>query len=231
MWRCICECGNYALVNTQHLLRDTKMCLDCSKKIKIPNLIGKRFGRLVVLSFVDIKNRPGSHWLCQCDCGKTKIIKGGRLTDKRKPSRSCGCLQAEHARKINSLPYGIASLRLLIRNYKGGAKSRGIEYSLLDTEFIELTKKDCYYCGKEPAQYLTINNKKETITYNGIDRVDNNKGYTLDNCVPCCKQCNQAKSNLSQEEFYAWRIRICDVLSKAGAVPEFIAEDKEEEDG
>lgn len=31
---------------------------------------------------------------------------------------------------------------------------------------------------------------------NGVDRIDSNKGYTKDNCVPCCKICNQMKSNI-----------------------------------
>jgi len=39
-------------------------------------------------------------------------------------------------------------------------------------------------------------------TYNGLDRIDNAKGYILDNVVPCCKHCNYAKRNMSTEKFY-----------------------------
>jgi hypothetical protein len=42
------------------------------------------------------------------------------------------------------------------------------------------------------------------IKCSGIDRVDSNKGYTIDNCVPCCKTCNLAKAELSQRDFLDW---------------------------
>jgi hypothetical protein len=37
--------------------------------------------------------------------------------------------------------------------------------------------------------------------YNGIDRIDNARGYERDNIVPCCKFCNRAKSAMPQKEF------------------------------
>ena len=40
--------------------------------------------------------------------------------------------------------------------------------------------------------------------YNGVDRVDNQKGYTVNIIVPCCKRCNVANSDLTLEEFYSW---------------------------
>jgi hypothetical protein len=44
--------------------------------------------------------------------------------------------------------------------------------------------------------------------YNGIDRVDNTRGYSIDNCVACCKQCNWAKRELPQQEFIDWIHRV-----------------------
>lgn len=37
--------------------------------------------------------------------------------------------------------------------------------------------------------------------YNGIDRVDNNKGYEIENVVTCCTDCNKKKLKKTQEEF------------------------------
>lgn len=37
---------------------------------------------------------------------------------------------------------------------------------------------------------------------NGIDRKDSSKGYTIDNCVPCCTECNTMKSDLPLDVFY-----------------------------
>lgn len=36
---------------------------------------------------------------------------------------------------------------------------------------------------------------------NGIDRRDPNKGYTVENCVPCCEQCNYAKLDYTEDEY------------------------------
>jgi len=44
--------------------------------------------------------------------------------------------------------------------------------------------------------------------YNGLDRIDNEKGYLLDNVTPCCKICNQAKHALSLDDFLAWCQRL-----------------------
>jgi hypothetical protein len=43
---------------------------------------------------------------------------------------------------------------------------------------------------------------------NGIDRVVPDKGYVYDNCVPCCKYCNRAKSDLTTEQFKNLIIKI-----------------------
>jgi hypothetical protein len=45
----------------------------------------------------------------------------------------------------------------------------------------------------------------DTFIYNGIDRVDNNKGYTIENCVPCCTAVNYAKLDMSYSDF----IQLC----------------------
>jgi len=46
--------------------------------------------------------------------------------------------------------------------------------------------------------------KNSEFWYNGLDRVDSSKHYTLDNVVPCCTVCNRAKSNLTVADFYDW---------------------------
>lgn len=55
-------------------------------------LTGQRFGRLTVIKYAGSENYK-SLWLCKCDCGKEKIVKGQDL--KRGATRSCGCLRDE----------------------------------------------------------------------------------------------------------------------------------------
>lgn len=44
--------------------------------------------------------------------------------------------------------------------------------------------------------------------YNGVDRINNSIGYVIENCVPCCRQCNRSKDILNQKEFYEWIMRL-----------------------
>lgn len=87
--------------------------------------------------------------------------------------------------------------------YKKGAAKRGYEFSLTKEEFAGFTKRDCWYCGRKPAQikrHYPAKNGNYYI-YNGIDRVDNNKGYVLANCIPCCGTCNRMKNVLPGDVF------------------------------
>lgn len=56
---------------------------------KAVNLIGQRFGKLVVVDRAENNKRGNTMWLCQCDCGNTKIALGYDLTHGR--TVSCGC--------------------------------------------------------------------------------------------------------------------------------------------
>lgn len=73
------------------------------------------------------------------------------------------------------------------------------KYKKIVKRDIEITKdhydtlrnNNCTYCGRS-----AINGHK-----NGIDRVNNNIGYTLENCVSCCGDCNFAKYMSTFEDF------------------------------
>ena len=97
--------------------------------------------------------------------------------------------------------------RYLFRSSKIGACNRGHEFSLTFEEFDNLISQPCHYCGAEPREADAALLKKRgdthqpTIRYNGIDRLDPNEGYTLDNCVPCCPTCNYMKHTQQKEEF------------------------------
>ncbi|MCK5768672.1 MAG: hypothetical protein KAH35_09930 [Candidatus Atribacteria bacterium] len=102
------------------------------------------------------------------------------------------------------LKSGIASMRFRIRSYKRSAKERGLVWNLTEEQFKEITQKDCYYCGAKPNNISKQNQFNGSYIYNGLDRINNNKGYTTDNVVPCCKICNTNKGNLGLQEFTDW---------------------------
>ncbi len=58
-------------------------------------MIGKRFGRLVVTGRNPNHNRYGILWDCACDCGNTSTVVSVSLNSKRSPTKSCGCLNIE----------------------------------------------------------------------------------------------------------------------------------------
>jgi len=169
---------------------------------KLIDLTGQKFGRLTVIerSYPNAKNRS-TRWLCKCDCGTEKIILRDSL--KSGKTRSCGCLRKGRVGKTR-LDYGVASMRRTIEGYKRHAKNRGLGYNLTEEQFKEITQKDCYYCGAKPSNIRKAYGYNGDYIYNGIDRIDNTKDYTVDNVVPCCKICNLAKNNLTLQEFKDW---------------------------
>lgn len=84
--------------------------------------------------------------------------------------------------------------------YSQGAKDRNIEFSLTFKEFKSFWGKKCYYCGTE-------------IEGIGIDRKDNEIGYTMENIVSCCPQCNRMKMALTREKFISKCIKIASIHS------------------
>lgn len=68
------------------------------------DLIGKKFGRLTVLSKYDnsndTKRNAGIYWNCVCDCGNHKIVQEANL--KSGNTKSCGCLRKETSKEVNS---------------------------------------------------------------------------------------------------------------------------------
>ena len=63
---------------------------------------------------------------------------------------------------------------------KGYAKCRNKHWSIPKKEYLDLISKPCYYCNLPNGVQVGV----------GLDRIDNSKGYSLENCVSCCAMCN-----------------------------------------
>lgn len=81
--------------------------------------------------------------------------------------------------------------------YKTGAKKRGYIFNLTKDSFSKYWQQPCFYCGT-------------TIDTIGLDRKDNEIGYTEDNVVACCKICNRAKDTMSSDDY----IKHCNLVMK-----------------
>lgn len=202
-WNCMCACGKISVFSHNFLIKNTPTsCYRCQHLEKRKDIIGQRFGKWLVLSSaiegetIDKEFR----WVCQCDCGKIS-----KITDKvLRGNRNKSCLQCVPRKK----PYGVAAFNTLFTRYKYGAKNRGLCWELDAEYFRGLTKQNCYYTGLPPSS--VIKEVGGDYIYNGIDRLDSSKGYTVDNCVPCNGKVNQLKMDLGYSEF----IELCYLICK-----------------
>lgn len=169
---------------------------------KFIDLTGNRYGKLIVLSRCESPTPDGEIlWLCLCDCGKTKTIRGNSLRAGR--TRSCGCLMGHPGCPAhNRLPKGESAFNNLYANMKLRAERDDRIWDLTKDQVRMLITLPCHYCGREPSQiWGRGKNVYSTILYNGLDRVDNRLGYDIKNVVACCGSCNYMKGELNQEEF------------------------------
>lgn len=67
--------------------------------------------------------------------------------------------------------------------YRHSAFIRNLKFDITQHQFNIITSMDCYLCGK----------KTTYLHHNGIDRVDNEICYQIDNLLPCCGDCNYMK--------------------------------------
>ncbi len=104
----------------------------------------------------------------------------------------------------------------VLKLYRTNARVGHRAWNLLDSHFYRLLVQDCFYCGAAPLKRHIHNHgsNKRTVSepYNGIDRVDNTKGYILNNVVTCCKNCNMMKAALTQTQFLTNVKRIYEFL-------------------
>lgn len=143
-------------------------------------VIGKRFGRLTVISRTDIKD-SGRHykWLCKCDCGNEKIVSSCNLTSGN--TLSCGCLKREVVKHNAQIKHGKSNTRLygIWRDMKSRCHNpKSPKHKVYFDRNI--TVCDEWANDFEIFYYWAINNGySEELT---IDRIDNEKGYQPDNC-------------------------------------------------
>jgi len=203
-WRVLCDCGVEKVVHGNNLPY-TNSC-GCARtkagERRIKDLTGWRVGLFMVIGR-DKEKRPGrgAFWRCICECGKEKTVSASNLLEK--DTFSCGC-----ARK---LPYGLGEFRRVYKDYKRNAETRGLVFGLSEVRVKELVRSDCYYCG---FSLPTVRPDLQEFVNNGIDRLDNLKGYEEGNVVPCCKTCNHAKGTMTEEEFVTWALRLAQYQSK-----------------
>lgn len=140
---------------------------------KAIDLTGQKFGRLTVVKRAENTKDNKAQWLCECECGNTKIVRSVSL--KSGDTKSCGCIRENQNKthgksktRLHTIWANMIQRCLNVHNerYKdyGG---RGI------TVCEEWRKFESFYL------WANANGYKNGLT---IDRINNDKGYSPDNC-------------------------------------------------
>lgn len=139
-------------------------------------------------------NRKRWFYKLKCKhCGTIFTKRKENIVHKPNSIRCPKCHDKRHG-VLDTLEYD------MLIHYKCNARNRNLEWTITDEQFKDLIHNNCYYCGCEPNKRFNKDYNRY-ISANGIDRLDSSKGYTQDNVVSCCRQCNVMKMEYSLEEF------------------------------
>lgn len=135
------------------------------------NLLGKKFGRLRVLSLASNKHLKYrlTLWKCKCDCGKMAIISGVNL--RKGSTKSCGCLASEMRKtrigtKNPSYKHGLSKTKKYIRNL-----FLQKHYGITLKQYNRLYKQQhgkCLICKRKSKFTLHVDHDHKTEKVRGL---------------------------------------------------------------
>jgi hypothetical protein len=159
---------------------------------KTKDLIGKRFGRLVVVGFAGKGSHRSTLWRCRCDCGTETTVFASNL--QKGNTKSCGCIRKEVTAKKNKT-LGLSGTKIYStwKHMKERCQNpNSKDYKRYGGRGIcvcpEWQHFEVFY------EWAIKNGYQEKLS---LDRIDNSKGYTPDNCrwVTVDVQANNTRRN------------------------------------
>jgi hypothetical protein len=225
-WLCQCDCGTKRMVYERFLKDGQSKSCGCLQKEMlsnrlIANLIGQRFGRLLVIKYDH--SDSGAIWKCICDCGNEILIKTKLLTSCG--VKSCGCIYTE--KDLTGKRFGKLHVISKIKNYeKATSKSDyylcmcdcGNETIVLSASLRNGNTKSCgCLIGKTTnklkllygeASFNQVYNTyvRDAKKRNLVFELDNNifKIITQQNCYYCDNKPNQIIKSINYNGEYIY---------------------------
>lgn len=156
---------------------------------KIIDLTGQKFGRLTVIQFMGRDRSQKLLWKCVCDCPAHKevIVRGNDL--RRDKIKSCGCIRKELQSKRaieRSTKHNLSETRL----YRVWSNMKTRCYNPADKGYKHYGNRGITVCDEWLHDFRAFYDWAMASGYDEnaprgectIDRIDNNKGYSPENC-------------------------------------------------
>lgn len=143
---------------------------------KKQNLIGKRYGRLIVVSF-SRQSHSGSYWICRCDCGTTTEVIINHLNNGH--VKSCGCLNKESV-KERMTKHGLYNTP----EYRSWISMRSRCNNPNNISFRNYGGRGIKVCKRWNNSFEAFISDMGIKPFRGasIERIDNEVGYIPSNC-------------------------------------------------
>lgn len=203
-----CKCGKHKKIYRGNWNK-VKTCGDCGRGLaKIIVEPGNVFDCWTVLREGE-KVHDTRGWYCKCICGKEQLVREANL--KSHFHKSCGCIRrGKTSHNYNGYEYISGTYWSRIVN---GAKIRNLEFNITIQDAFnqcEKQEKKCAISGVELYFPLEIGGKNINLQTASLDRIDNSKGYIINNIQWIHKDVNKLKTNFEQDKFINW----CKIISK-----------------
>ncbi len=176
LWFVKCDCGKTTKALATKLRSGRTTSCGCQAANLSPEMVGKRFGRLVVTEKVGINSSRATTWLTLCDCGNTTIVAGVKLRFGH--TQSCGCLSRDRTSEV-SKTHGMSNTPEYEVWQGMWSRTTYPEHS----SYVYYGARGIKVCARweKFENFISDMGRRPEGDYS-IERRDNNGGYEPTNC-------------------------------------------------